>query len=76
MSDSLSLTKRTHLFIKDGKLFFRLDKQSKFTDKKDFSTVNPVPLSELHRLKAWIDGQIEMLQSQHPANNLKGDNHG
>lgn len=66
MSPSLSLTKRTHLFIKDGMLFFRLDKQSQFTDKKDFSAVNPVPLSELYRLKAWIDGQIEMLKPNQP----------
>ena len=31
MQLTLSLNRRTHLFIKDGKLFFKLYKQSKFT---------------------------------------------
>jgi hypothetical protein len=36
MQMTLSLNRRTHLFIRDGRLFFKLYKLNKFSDKKDY----------------------------------------
>ena len=44
MQLTLSLNRRTHLFVKDGKLFFKLYKQSKNKDKKDFAVLSDVPI--------------------------------
>ena len=44
MQLTLSLNRRTHLFIKDGKLFFKLYKPSQFTDKKDCAVLSDVPI--------------------------------
>lgn len=86
LSPTLSLNPRTHLFIKGDKLFFKVYKFNRYSDKKDYSVVNDVPISDLYRIKAWIDGQIERYSPPNPAdlnanqftpaNNLKGANHG
>ena len=46
MQMTLSLNRRTHLFIRYGSLFFKLYKQSKFTDKKDFAVLSDVPIEQ------------------------------
>ena len=63
MQLTLSLNRRTHLFIKDGKLFFKLYKQSKFTDKKDYSVVNAVPLDQARELHKWLGDVINEQQA-------------
>ena len=45
MQLTLSLNRRTHLFIKDGKLFFKLYKQSKFTEKVQARTASSMPVA-------------------------------
>ena len=42
MQMTLSLNRRTHLFIKDGRLFFKLYKPSTFSDKKDIEVLGDV----------------------------------
>ena len=63
MQLTLSLNRRTHLFIKDGKLFFKLYKQSQFTDKKDYSVVNAVPLDKANELHKWLGDVINEQQA-------------
>ena len=63
MQLTLSLNRRTHLFIKDGKLFFKLYKQSQFTDKKDYSVVNAVPLDQAKELHKWLGDVINEQQA-------------
>lgn len=57
MQMTLSLTTRTHLFIKDGKLFIKLHKQSQFSDRKDYSVVNAITLEQAEKAHAWL-GQV------------------
>ena len=55
MQLTLSLNRRTHLFIKDGKLFFKLYKQSKFTDKKDCAVLSDVTIEDAKRIHQWLN---------------------
>ena len=50
MQMTLSLNRRTHLFIKDGKLFFKLYKPSKFSDKKDIEVLSDVTIEDAKRI--------------------------
>ena len=38
------------IFIKDGKLFFKLYKQSQFTDKKDCAVLSDVTIEDAKRI--------------------------
>ena len=53
MQLTLSLNRRTHLFIKDGRLFFKLYKPSKFSDKKDIEVLSD---GQLSKLRQYING--------------------
>lgn len=55
---TLSLNKRTHLFVKDGRLFLKLHKQSHHTDKRDYSVVNDVSLDDAQRIYQWLGDVI------------------
>ena len=50
MQMTLSLNRRTHLFIKDGRLFFKLYKPSKFSDKKDIEVLGDVTIEDAKRI--------------------------
>ena len=63
MQLTLSLNRRTHLFVRDGKLFFKLYKQSNFTDKKYYSVVNAVPLDQAKELHKWLGDVINEQQA-------------
>ena len=68
MQLTLSLNRRTHLFVRDGKLFFKLYKQSNFTDKKDFAVLSDVPIEQAEAIHKWlgevIDATKKAIQSQ------------
>ena len=54
MQLTLSLNSRTNIFIKDCKLFFKLYKQSKFTDKKDCAVLSDVPIEQAEAIHKWL----------------------
>ena len=58
MQLTLSLNRRTHLFIKDGKLFFKLYKPSKFSDKKDIEVLSDVTIEDAKRIHQWLGDVI------------------
>ena len=58
MQMTLSLNRRTHLFIKDGKLFFKLYKPSKFSDKKDIEVLSDVTIDDAKRIHQWLGDVI------------------
>ena len=58
MQMTLSLNRRTHLFIKDGKLFFKLYKPSKFSDKKDIEVLSDVTIEDAKRIHQWLGDVI------------------
>lgn len=57
MQLTLSLTPRTHLFVKDGKVFFKLHKMSQFSDRRDYSVVNAITLEQAEKAYEWL-GQV------------------
>ena len=58
MQLTLTLNRRTHLFIKDGKLFFKLYKPSKFSDKKDIEVLSDVTIEDAKRIHQWLGDVI------------------
>jgi hypothetical protein len=65
MQMTLSLNRRTHLFVKDGKLFFKLYKQSNFTDKKDFAVLSDVPIEQAEAIHKWLGEVIDATKKGH-----------
>lgn len=68
MQLTLSLNRRTHLFIRDGKLFFKLYKQNKFSDKKDFAVLTDVSIEQAEQIHQWL-GEVIAECKQNPAVN-------
>ena len=66
MQMTLSLNRRTHLFIKDGKLFFKLYKPSKFTDKKDCAVLSDVPIEQAEAIHKWLGEVIDATKKGDP----------
>ena len=66
MQMTLSLNRRTHLFIKDGRLFFKLYKQSQFTDKKDYAVLSDVPIEQAEAIHKWLGEAIDATKQGDP----------
>lgn len=71
MQMTLSLNRRTHLFIKDGRLFFKLYKPSKFSDKKDYPILSDVSLEQAEQLHKWLGDVIAQCKQTQTLNNTK-----
>lgn len=69
MQLTLSLNRRTHLFIKDGKLFFKLYKPSKFSDKKDIEVLGDVPIEQAETIHKWLGEVIDATKKRRSSHN-------
>ena len=59
-SKTLSLSRRAHLFIKDGQFFIKLQRQNQRNPKRDdYYIVKKFELERLKEIHAWIGKQIE-----------------
>lgn len=60
MSKTLSLSRRAHLFIKDGQFFIKLQRQNQRDPKRDdYYIVKKFELERLKEIHDWIGKQIE-----------------
>ena len=66
MPMTLSLNRRTHLFIRDGRLFFKLYKPSKFSDKKDCAVLSDVPIEQAEAIHKWLGEVINATKQGDP----------
>ena len=66
MQLTLSLNRRPHLFVRDGKLFFKLYKQSNFTDKKDYAVLSDVPIEQAEAIHKWLGEVINATKQGDP----------
>jgi hypothetical protein len=71
MQMTLSLNRRTHLFIKDGRLFFKLYKPSKFSDKKDIEVLGDVTIEDAKRIHQWLGDVIADCNQTQTLSNTK-----
>lgn len=71
MQMTLSLNRRTHLFIRDGRLFFKLYKLNKFSDKKDYPILSDVSLEQAEQLHKWLGDVIAECKQPLTASNAK-----
>ncbi|MFK4001734.1 hypothetical protein ACI2I3_10340 [Psychrobacter namhaensis] len=70
MSKTLSLNRRTHLFIKDGELFIKLQRQNQRDPKRDdYYIIKKFGLERLKEIRDWIDKMIK----ESEATNVKAD---
>ena len=67
MQLTLTLNHRTHLFVRGGKLFFKLYKQSNFTDKKDYHVLSDVPIEMAEQIHKWLGDVINATKQGDPA---------
>lgn len=59
MQRTLSLNRRTHLFIKDDKLFIKLQKPNTHNPvANDFYILKPLPFDDLIKIRDWADQAI------------------
>lgn len=73
MQLTLSLNRRTHLFIKDGRLFFKLYKPSQFTDKKDCAVLSDVPIEQAEAIHKWLGEVINATKQGEQATIAQAD---
>lgn len=73
MQMTLSLNRRTHLFIKDGRLFFKLYKPSKFSDKKDCAVLSDVPIEQAEAIHKWLGEVINATKQGEQATIAQAD---
>lgn len=60
MSKTLSLTRRAHLFIKDGQFFIKLQRQNQRDPKRDdYYIIKKFELERLKEIRTWIDKTIK-----------------
>ena len=71
MQLTLSLNRRTHLFIKDDKLFFKLYKLNQFNDKKDYPVLSDVSLEQAEQIHQWLGEVIAECKQPPTASNAK-----
>lgn len=70
MSKTLSLSRRAHLFIKDGEFFIKLQRQNQRDPKRDdYYIVKKFGLERLKEIRDWIDKMIK----EREATNVKAD---
>ena len=74
MQMTLSLNRRTHLFIRDGKLFFKLYKLNQFNDKKDFAVLTDVSIEQAEQLHKWLGDVIAECKQVPAANSAESVN--
>ena len=71
MQLTLSLNRRTHLFVRDGKLFFKLYKLNQFNDKKDYPVLSDVSLEQAEKIHQWLGDVIAECKQPPTASNAK-----
>ena len=70
MSKTLSLNRRTHLFIKDGELFIKLQRQNQRDPKRDdYYIIKKFGLERLKEIHEWSGNIIKESESS----NVKAD---
>ena len=70
MSKTLSLTRRAHLFIKDGQFFIKLQRQNQRDPKRDdYYIVKKFELERLKEIHEWLGKMIK----ESEATNVKAD---
>lgn len=64
MSKTLSLSRRTHLFIKDGQFFIKLQRQNQRDSKRDdYYIIKKFGLERLKEIRDWCDAIIKDSES-------------
>lgn len=64
MSKTLSLSRRTHLFIKDGQLFIKLQRQNQRDPKRDdYYIVKKFSINRLKEIRDWADAIIKDIEN-------------
>lgn len=70
MSKTLSLSRRAHLFIKDGQFFIKLQRQNQRDPKRDdYYIVKKFELERLKEIHEWLGKMIK----ESEATNVKAD---
>ena len=70
MSKTLSLSRRAHLFIKDGQFFIKLQRQNQRDSKRDdYYIVKKFELERLKEIHEWLGKMIK----ESEATNVKAD---
>ncbi len=70
MSKTLSLSRRTHLFIKDGQFFIKLQRQNQRDSKRDdYYIIKKFGLERLKEIHEWSGNIIKESESS----NVKAD---
>jgi len=70
MSKTLSLSRRTHLFVKDGQLFIKLQRQNQRDPKRDdYYIIKKFGLERLKEIHEWSGNIIKESESS----NVKAD---
>lgn len=60
MSKTLSLSRRAHLFIKDGELFIKLQRQNQRDAKRDdYYIIKKFGVERLKEIRDWADTIIK-----------------
>lgn len=60
MAKTLSLNRRTHLFIKDDKLYIKLQKPNMHNPvANDFYILKRLPIDDLIKIRDWADQVME-----------------
>lgn len=70
MSKTLSLSRRTHLFVKDGQFFIKLQRQHQRDSKRDdYYIIKKFGLERLKEIHEWSGNIIKESESS----NVKAD---
>lgn len=70
MSKTLSLSRRAHLFIKDGQFFIKLQRQNQRDPKRDdYYIMKKFEVERLKEIRDWCDEFIKDSE----ANNVKAN---
>lgn len=63
MNKTLSLSRRTHLFIKDGALFIKLQRPHNLDPKKqDFYIIKQFSLNQLKQIHDWTGEALKEIE--------------
>ncbi|MDN5619462.1 MAG: hypothetical protein L0G63_03310 [Psychrobacter sp.] len=70
MSKTLSLSRRAHLFVKDGQFFIKLQRQNQRDPKRDdYYIMKKFELERLKEIHEWLSKMIKESESS----NVKAD---
>lgn len=60
MNKTLSLNRRTHLFIRDAALFIKLQTpHNRMPDKADIYILKKLPLDDVRKIRNWCDALLK-----------------